>query len=57
MLTTYDRYMREYRAKLVKARLEREVPQAQETEVVPSVRVAQLIRQAHKDSVRGGESQ
>ncbi len=57
MLTTYDRYMREYRAKLLKARLEREVPQAQETEVVPSVRVAQLIRQAHKDSVRGGESQ
>jgi hypothetical protein len=26
MLVTYDRYMREYRAKLLKARLEREIP-------------------------------
>jgi hypothetical protein len=57
MLATYDRYMREYRAKLLKARLEREVPQAQETEVIPSARVAQAMRQAVKDTMREMEGQ
>lgn len=52
MLVTYDRYMREYRAKLVKAKYEREVPQATETETVPGLRVIQAIRQAHKETVR-----
>ena len=57
MLTTYDRYMREYRAKLIKARLERPVPQAEETETVPGLRVVQAIRQAQKDTMRGIEGQ
>ena len=55
MLVTYDRYMRDYRAKLLKARLERPVPQLKETETVPGVRVAQVVRQAVKDSLRGME--
>lgn len=57
MMTTYDRYMRDYRAKLLKARLERPVPQVEETETVPGIRVAQLIRQAHKNTMRGIEGQ
>lgn len=55
MLVTYDRYMREYRAKLLKAKLERPVPQVQETETVPGVRVAQVIRQSVKNTLRGME--
>ena len=57
MLVTYDRYMREYRAKLLKAKLGREVPQDKETETVPGIRVAQAIRQAHKDTMRNMEGQ
>ena len=52
MLTTYDRYMREYRAKLIKARLERDVPQYEETETVSGLRVVQVTRQAMKETVR-----
>jgi len=52
MLTTYDRYMRDYRAKLLKARLERPVPQLKETETVPGIRVVQAARQAMKETVR-----
>ena len=57
MLVTYDRYMREYRAKLVKAKYERPVPQVTETETVPGIRVAQLIRQAMKNTMRNMEGQ
>ncbi len=57
MLVTYDRYMRDYRAKLLKARLERSVPQGDTQETVPGVRVAQVIRQAVKDTLRGTEGQ
>ena len=57
MLVTYDRYMREYRAKLLKSKLERPVPQAEETETVPGLRVVQAIRQAHKDTMRNMEGQ
>ena len=55
MLVTYDRYMRDYRAKLLKARLERPVPQLRETETVPGVRVVQAARQAQKNTFRGME--
>ncbi len=52
MLVTYDRYMRDYRTKLLKAKLEREMTR-DESEVVPGVRVVQVVRQAVKDSCRG----
>ena len=55
MLTSYDRYMREYRVKLLKARLEREIPR-DEQGTVSGLRIVQVIRQAAKDSVRGIES-
>ena len=45
MLTTFDRYMREYRAKLLKARLERELPR-DEQGTVAGIRIVQVIRQA-----------
>jgi hypothetical protein len=51
MLGTYDRYMRDYRAKLLKARLERELPRSEDS-VVPGVRVTQVLRQAMKETVR-----
>jgi hypothetical protein len=57
MLTTYDRYLRDYRAKLLKARLERPVPQLVETETVPGVKVVQAARQAVKDTMRNMEGQ
>jgi hypothetical protein len=44
--------MREYRAKLLKARLEREIPR-DEQGTVPGLRVVQIIRQAAKDSFKG----
>jgi len=52
MLTTYDRYLREYRAKILKAKLEREIPRDEEG-TVAGIRVVQVIRQAMKDSCRG----
>ncbi len=55
MLVTFDRYMRDYRAKLLKAKLERAVPQGDTQETVPGVRVAQVMRQSVKDSLRGTE--
>ena len=51
MLVTYDRYMREYRAKVVKARLEREIPR-DEQGTVSGLRIVQVIRQAEKESHR-----
>ena len=62
MMTTYDRYMREFRAKRVKAQLEREtVP---DDEAIPStivglfiLRAAQRERQRVKDTMRGMEGQ
>ena len=57
MLTTYDRYLREYRAKLLQHKLERPVPQLEETEVIASVRIVQAMRQAVKDTMREMEGQ
>ena len=58
MLTTYDRYMRDFRIKLVSERLKREdAPGVSEEMIVPSVRVVQVIRQAVKDTVRNMEGQ
>lgn len=56
MIVTYDRYMRDYRAKLLKAKLERELPKADDG-VVPGVRVTQVIRQAVKMTMRNMEGQ
>ena len=55
MLTTYDRYMREFRLKRLEIKLEREQPQ-DEREVVPAVHVALIVtRQAVKDTFRAME--
>ena len=55
MLTTYDRYMREFRLKRLEIKLERE-HENDLTDVVPSVHVALIVtRQAVKDSLRGME--
>ena len=55
MLTTYDRYMREFRLKRLETKLEREQPQ-DEREVVPAVHVALIVtRQAVKDTFKGME--
>jgi hypothetical protein len=54
MLVSYDRYMREYKAKLLKARLEREIPR-DEQGTVAGIRVVQVIRQAMKDTTRNME--
>jgi hypothetical protein len=51
MLTTYDRYMSEYRVKVLKARLEREIPR-DDYGTVSGLRIVQIIRQAEKDSHR-----
>lgn len=52
MLVTYDRYMREFRLKQLEYKLAREET-PDERMVVPGVIVAQLMRQAVKDSCRG----
>ena len=57
MLTTYDRYLREYRLKLLQHKLERPVPQLTETEVIASVRIVQAMRQAVKETMRDMEGQ
>ena len=55
MLTTYDRYMREFRLKRLEIKLERE-HENDLTDVVPSVHVALIVtRQAVKDTLRGME--
>jgi hypothetical protein len=51
MLVSYDRYLREYRAKLLKARLEREIPR-DDYGTVSGLRIVQIIRQAEKESHR-----
>lgn len=58
MLTTYDRIMREWRIKRLEARLQRERELlAADGEVIPGYRVVQVIRQAHKDTMRNMEGQ
>ena len=61
-MTTYDRYMREFRAKRIQAKLERE-PYG-DNEAIPStivglfvVRAAQRERQRVKDTMRNMEGQ
>lgn len=54
MLTTYDRYMRDFRIKLLSEKLKRK-DTYEETEVIAGVHVAQVMRQAVKDSMRNME--
>lgn len=56
MLATYDRYMREFRLKRLSERLKR-TDESDEREVVSSAYVAQVMRQAHKDTMRNMEGQ
>ncbi len=55
MIVTYDRYMRDYRAKLLKAKLERQP--TPDTEAIPGVRIALMRRAAVKQTMRGMEGQ
>lgn len=54
MLCTYDRYMRDFRIKLLSEKLKRK-DTYEETEVIAGVHVAQVMRQAVKDSMRNME--
>lgn len=56
MLTTYDRYMREFRLKRLSEQLKR-VDEQDEREVVSSAHVALVMRQAIKDTMRNMEGQ
>ena len=47
MLSSYDRYMRDFRAKRLQAKLERPAPADNET--VPSVLVALTVTRARKE--------
>ena len=55
-MITYDRYMREFRLKRLSEQLKREdAPGVSEEMIVPAIRVVQVIRQAHKDTMRNME--
>ena len=53
MLTTYDRYLREFRAKKLKSQLERDQPR-DDREVVPSVLVALIVTRAEENKIDSG---
>ena len=57
MLTTFDRYMREFRAKRTQAKYEREDTHLARNEAVCSASLMVImVRKAVKDSCRGIES-
>ena len=58
MLASYDRYMREFRAKRTQAKYEREDTHLARNEAVCSASLMVImVRRAHKDTIRNMEGQ